>query len=62
MGTTSDVLGVVRRVLADLLVVTVWVAFLTLAALATAWPRSVFYALLVGGIAAWVGITADQKD
>lgn len=61
MATTSDVLGVVVRLLADLLAVTAWVAVLTLAFLATGWPRPVFYALLIGGIVVWVTVTADRK-
>lgn len=61
MATISDALAVVRWLLVDILVVSVWVAFLTLAFLATGRPRPAFYLLLVGGIVAWVAVTTDRK-
>lgn len=54
---TAAVSGVFRLV-GDLLVVTLWVLFLTLLFLETAWPRWAFYALLVGGVAVYVVVTA----
>ncbi|SDQ50975.1 hypothetical protein [Natronobacterium texcoconense] len=46
------------RVLADLVILTLWVLLLTLTFLAFAWPRWAFYALLLGGVGVYVSITA----
>ncbi|WP_312909161.1 hypothetical protein [Natronosalvus caseinilyticus] len=46
------------RLLADLAILTLWTVFLALLFLETAWPRWAFYALLVGGAAGYVAITA----
>ncbi|WP_049923094.1 hypothetical protein [Halopiger djelfimassiliensis] len=46
------------RLAVDLVVITLWTAFLTLLFLETAWPRWGFYALLVGGVAIYVTVTA----
>ncbi|MFP8953198.1 hypothetical protein ACLI4Z_09540 [Natrialbaceae archaeon A-arb3/5] len=45
------------RIGADLLVLTLWVLFLTLLFLGTAWPRWAFYALLLVGVVAYVSVT-----
>ncbi|NGM67411.1 hypothetical protein G6M89_00055 [Natronolimnobius sp. AArcel1] len=49
------------RIIADLLIVTLWVVFLALLFLGTAWPRWAFYALLLGGVAGYVMITAAWR-
>ncbi|QLG47478.1 hypothetical protein [Natrinema halophilum] len=46
------------RLLVDLLVISLWVLFLTLLFLETAWPGWTFYALLVAGIGVYVSVTA----
>ena len=46
------------RVLADVVALSLWVLFLTLLFLATAWPRWAFYALLLLGVAVYVAVTA----
>ncbi|MBZ6493638.1 hypothetical protein [Natrinema longum] len=48
----------VLRLLGDLLAVSLWVLLLTLLFLETAWPRWAFYAMLVGGVALYVTVTA----
>ncbi|AEH37266.1 hypothetical protein [Halopiger xanaduensis] len=48
----------VARLGADLLVVTLWVVFLTVLFLETAWPRWLFYALLLLGVGGYVSVTA----
>ncbi|MDS0477806.1 hypothetical protein [Natrinema sp. 1APR25-10V2] len=46
------------RLLGDLLAVSLWVLFLTLLFLETAWPRWAFYALLLIGVGVYVSVTA----
>ncbi|PGF15085.1 hypothetical protein CP556_02380 [Natrinema sp. CBA1119] len=46
------------RILVDLLVVSLWVLFLTLVFLENGWPRWAFYALLLGGVGLYVALTA----
>ncbi|PCR92683.1 hypothetical protein [Natrinema ejinorense] len=48
----------VLRLLGDLLAVSLWVLLLTLLFLENAWPRWAFYAMLVGGVALYVTVTA----
>lgn len=48
----------VGRVMTDLLVVGLWVAFLSLLFLSTGWPRWGFYALVVLGAVGYVQFTA----
>ncbi|WP_255169889.1 hypothetical protein [Natrononativus amylolyticus] len=50
------------RVLADLLILALWVVFLALLFLTTGWPRWVFYALLLAGAVLYVQATADWFD
>ncbi|GAB3666201.1 hypothetical protein [Halopiger thermotolerans] len=50
------------RLAVDLLVATLWVVFLTLLFLETAWPRWLFYALLVLGIGGYVTVTAAWTE
>ncbi|WP_408958345.1 hypothetical protein [Natrinema sp. 74] len=50
------------RLLADLLIVSLWVLFLTLLFLETAWPRWAFYALLLVGVGGYVSVTAEWLD
>jgi hypothetical protein len=52
----AAVSGAVRLFL-DLLAVSLWVLFLTLLFLETAWPRWAFYAGLVAGVAVYVTVT-----
>ena len=54
--------GAVRtafRLLADLLIVGLWVLLLTLLFLEATWPRWAFYVLLVLGVGAYVTVTAE---
>lgn len=46
------------RILVDLLIVSLWVLFLTLFFLETGWPGWVFYAVLLLGVALYVSVTA----
>ncbi|WP_306057219.1 hypothetical protein [Natronococcus wangiae] len=46
------------RLLVDILVITLWVLFLTLLFLSTSWPRWAFYALLLAGAGLYVQFTA----
>ncbi|MFB1063254.1 hypothetical protein [Natrinema sp. H-ect4] len=46
------------RILVDLLVVSLWVLFLTLWFLETAWPRWAFYGALLLGVSVYVSITS----
>lgn len=46
------------RLVADLTILALWVVFLTLLFLETAWPRWAFYAALLIGAAGYVSITA----
>ncbi|MFD1563983.1 hypothetical protein ACFR99_10525 [Haloarchaeobius amylolyticus] len=46
------------RLLADLLVVSLWVLFLTLLFLATGWPRWAFYGALLLGVGVYVSVTS----
>ena len=55
--TGSAVVGAILRLLADLLVVSLWVLFLTLLFLETGWPRWAFYGLLLVGIGSYVSVT-----
>ena len=57
-GRRSTLVGAGLRIAADLFIVTVWVLFLTLLFLETAWPRWAFYALLLLGIGVYVAVTA----
>ncbi|WP_222919650.1 hypothetical protein [Natrinema sp. SYSU A 869] len=57
-GPVRTVASGVLRLLGDLLAVSLWVLFLTLLFLETAWPRWVFYAMLVIGVAVYVTVTA----
>ncbi|RQH00035.1 hypothetical protein [Natrarchaeobius oligotrophus] len=50
------------RLVLDLAVVTLWVLFLALLFLQTAWPRWAFYAALLLGVAAYVTVTAPWTD
>lgn len=68
-STVSAAARGLLRLLGDLLAVSLWVLFLTLLFLETAWPRWAFYALLVLGVgtyvtvtAAWVRSDRDGKD
>jgi len=45
------------RLLADLLVVSLWVLVLTLLFLETGWPRWAFYGLLLVGVGLYVAVT-----
>ncbi|ELY70339.1 hypothetical protein [Natrinema versiforme] len=57
-STVSVAVRGLLRLLGDLLAVSLWVLFLTLLFLETAWPRWVFYALLILGVAIYVTVTA----
>ncbi|WP_254523337.1 hypothetical protein [Natrinema caseinilyticum] len=46
------------RLLGDLLVVSLWVLFLTLLFLETAWPQWAFYGALLLGVGVYVSITS----
>ncbi|APW99776.1 hypothetical protein CHINAEXTREME_19260 [Halobiforma lacisalsi AJ5] len=46
------------RVLADLLILSLWVLALTLAFLAFGWPRWAFYGTLLLGVGVYVSITS----
>nr|WP_049920091.1 hypothetical protein [Halobiforma nitratireducens] len=46
------------RVLADLLILSLWVLALTLAFLAFGWPRWAFYGALLLGVGVYVSITS----
>jgi hypothetical protein len=46
------------RIVADLLIIGLWVLLLTLLFLSTGWPRWLFYGLLLGGIGLYVRFTA----
>ncbi|OVE85901.1 hypothetical protein [Natronolimnobius baerhuensis] len=61
-GSLSTLFSTSVRIVADLFIVTLWVVFLTLLFLGTAWPRWAFYALLLAGIAVYVTITAAWGD
>ncbi|WP_254764263.1 hypothetical protein [Natrinema marinum] len=50
------------RLLGDLLVVSLWVLFLTLLFLETAWPQWAFYVLLLVGVGVYVSVTVDWLD
>ncbi|ARS91875.1 hypothetical protein B1756_14985 [Natrarchaeobaculum aegyptiacum] len=57
---TASAGGLVRagsRVLADALILGLWVVFLTLLFLETNWPRWGFYGLLLGGVTIYVSVT-----
>ncbi|SFB76060.1 hypothetical protein SAMN05444422_101807 [Halobiforma haloterrestris] len=47
------------RVLADLLILSLWVLALTLAFLAFGWPRWAFYGALLLGVGVYVSITSE---
>ena len=57
-GRLSTAVGAALRIAVDLLVVTVWVLFLAVLFLETAWPRWAFYALLLLGVGVYVAVTA----
>ncbi|AGB32664.1 hypothetical protein C488_13398 [Natrinema pellirubrum DSM 15624] len=64
-GATGPVRTAVRtigRVVGDLIAISLWVLFLTLAFLATGWPRWAFYALLLVGVGVYVAVTAAWLD
>ncbi len=46
------------RVLGDVIIITLWVLFLTLLFLSTGWPSWAFYTLLLLGVAVYVSVTA----
>ncbi|ELY60677.1 hypothetical protein [Natronolimnohabitans innermongolicus] len=52
----------VLRLAVDLFVATCWVLLLTLLFLENAWPRWLFYVLLIGGIGLYVAVTAAWRD
>ncbi|WP_394340684.1 hypothetical protein [Natrarchaeobaculum aegyptiacum] len=59
-NVTASAGGLVRagsRVLADALILGLWVVFLTLLFLETNWPRWGFYGLLLGGVTIYVSVT-----
>ncbi|THE66437.1 hypothetical protein D8Y22_02435 [Salinadaptatus halalkaliphilus] len=56
-GPLRTLWDAVVRFVGDALVLTLWVVFLTLVFLETAWPRWAFYGLLLGGVAVYVSIT-----
>ncbi|ELY77083.1 hypothetical protein [Natrinema gari] len=57
-GLVRTVVSGILRLLADLLAISLWVLFLTLLFLETAWPRWAFYVLLVVGVGGYVTVTA----
>ena len=59
--TAGGVVRSVARLVADLLIATVWVVFLALLFLETGWPRWAFYGALVLGIGAYVTVTAAWR-
>ena len=56
--TFSAVTSATLRLLGDVLAVSLWVLFLTLLFLETAWPRWAFYGLLLCGVGLYVAVTA----
>ncbi|MDJ1430798.1 hypothetical protein [Halostagnicola sp. A-GB9-2] len=46
------------RFLGDIVIITLWVLFLTLLFLSTGWPNWAFYVLLLLGVAVYVSVTA----
>lgn len=57
-STGRSVLRVGTRLFADLLIVALWVVFVTLLVLTTGWPWWAFYAVLILGIGGYVLFTA----
>ncbi|SEW00366.1 hypothetical protein [Natrinema salifodinae] len=57
-NTIGSTVRTVLRLVGDLLVVSLWVLFLTLLFLENTWPRWAFYTLLLGGVAVYVAVTA----
>lgn len=57
-GRLGGVASTAGRVVADLLVVSLWVLFLTLLFLSVGWPRWAFYLLLLGGVGLYVSVTS----
>lgn len=57
--TLTETLRAGIRLLGDAVVLGLWVLFLTLLFLSTGWPIWAFYALLLGGVAVYVSITAS---
>ena len=53
----STITSATLRLLADLLVVSLWVLVLALLFLETGWPRWAFYGLLLVGIGSYVSVT-----
>ncbi len=58
-GTGRTVLGVGVRIVADLLIISLWVVFLTLVVLSTGWPWWAFYAALILGVGGYVQFTSS---
>ncbi|QCS43294.1 hypothetical protein [Natrinema versiforme] len=56
-STVSSAARGLLRLLGDLLAVSLWILFLTLLFLETAWPRWAFYTLLVIGVGTYVTVT-----
>ncbi|MFA9415228.1 hypothetical protein [Natrinema sp. HArc-T2] len=55
--TFSAVTSTTLRLLGDVLVISLWVLFLTLLFLETGWPRWTFYGLLLVGVGLYVAVT-----
>ncbi|RQG89934.1 hypothetical protein EA462_07955 [Natrarchaeobius halalkaliphilus] len=51
-------LRTVARLAVDLLAIALWVLFLTLLFLETAWPRWAFYGMMLIGVGVYVFVTA----
>jgi len=56
--TFSAVTSGTLRLLGDVLVISLWVLFLTVLFLETAWPRWAFYGVLLLGVGVYVSITS----
>lgn len=56
-STVRAAVNGIAQLLGDLVAVSLWVLFLTLLFLETAWPRWAFYALLLVGVGAYVSVT-----
>ncbi len=60
-ATGRSAIAIVARVFADLLIIGLWVLFLSLVFLSTGWPWWAFYAALLLGVGGYVQFTAGWR-